>query len=368
MKNQHGGDTYSRDISLDFSANINPLGMPQSVKTALVNHIEDFQHYPDINSEKLRNAVAAREKIRPGQIVFGNGAADLIYRIVQAIKPKNAVVTAPTFSEYERAMISFGCNVSHHFLSEKNNFDFDDTILEKLHDIDMIFLCSPNNPTGRMIGWELMNGIIQKCRENHIYLVLDECFMDFAAEKENYSMRPDENHVIILKAFTKIYAMAGLRLGYALCGNEALIRKISDCGQCWSVSVPAQIAGIAALGEADFIAKTVRLISAECRFLSDHLRKMGFTVYPSEANFILFKCGFPLDEMLLEERIAIRNCGNYIGLGEGYFRIAVRTHEENITLVNAIERIVKNGEIHHDSGNHVERGQKSFCGGSVSDF
>lgn len=368
MNNHHGGDIYSHNISFDFSANINPLGMPQSVKNALINHIDDFKHYPDINCKKLRNSVAVRENIRPGQIVFGNGAADLIYRVVQAIKPKNAMVSAPTFSEYERALESFGCNVIHHSLSEKSKFDLDETILEELHDIDLIFLCNPNNPTGRTIGRELMNAIIQKCRENHIYLVLDECFLDFVSESANYSVRPDENHVVILKAFTKIYAMAGLRLGYALCGNENLIKKINDCGQCWSVSVPAQIAGIAALDETGFIAKTVRLISAERRFLSDHLKKWGFAVYPSEANFILFKCGFPLDEMLLEEKIAIRSCGNYIGLGEGYFRIAVRTHEENITLVNAIERIMKNGGIHHDSGNNVECGQKPFCSGAVSDL
>ena len=148
---------------------------------------------------------------------------------------------------------------------------------------------------------------------------------------------------MILKAFTKMYAMAGLRLGYMLCADEKLCEAVSECGQSWSVSIPAQAAGIAALGEHDIAEKTRCLIDAERKYLMDKLSGFGFKVYPSQANFILFRCCLPLDEMLIKEKIAIRNCGGYIGLSEGYFRIAVRTHAENEMLVKAVERIVCHG-------------------------
>lgn len=341
IKNRHGGDVYSRPVRHDFSSNINPLGMPQSVKNALIEHIDDFSHYPDVNCSALQKAIGKYERIDEENIVCGNGAADLIYRIVQTLKPRKALLTAPTFSEYEKALCSIDCEIKYHYLNENNDFELDENILAEMNGIDMIFLCTPNNPTGNVIDRDMMNSIIRKCTENNIYLVIDECFMDFVSGSEKYRTQLANDNIMILKAFTKIYAMAGLRLGYLLCKNESLIQHIENCGQCWSVSVPAQIAGVTAVKEKEYIKKTVELVTEERQYLTNSLKKIGFKVYPSEANFILFKCGLPLDEMLINEGIAIRNCSDYIGLEEGYFRIAVRTHCENKILINAVERAVK---------------------------
>lgn len=340
-KSKHGGDVYSRPVRYDFSSNINPFGMPQSVKNALIDHIDDLARYPDVNCSALKKAIGKYEQIDEENIVCGNGAADLIYRIVQTIKPRKALLTAPTFSEYEKALRSVDCGIVYHYLNENNGFKLDKNILAEMNGIDMIFLCDPNNPTGNVIDRNLMSSIIHKCIENNIYLVIDECFMDFVADSNKYRTTPADENVIILKAFTKIYAMAGLRLGYLLCKNENLIQHIENCGQCWSVSVPAQIAGVTAVKEKEYIKKTVKLVSEERRYLTNSLKKIGFKVYPSEANFILFKCGLSLDEILIKEGVAIRNCSDYIGLEEGYFRIAVRTHYENEILINAAERAVK---------------------------
>lgn len=333
----HGGDIYSRQIAYDFSANINPLGLPGGVREALLGHVDDCVHYPDANAGKLRTAIAEHERVRVEQVVCGNGAADLIYRIVWVIKPKKALLLAPTFSEYERALRSVGCDVGFHMLLENEDFALREDFLDKIDGNDMIFLCNPNNPTGRTIPGELMSRIAKRCRKSGCILAVDACFWDFV---EKGSLGEIDGNLIILKAFTKIYAMAGLRLGYVLCKDEALAGRIRDCGQCWSVSVPAQVAGVAALKETEYVKATVKLISAQRAYLSGALTKLGMKVYPSEANFLLFRCSEPLDRLLSEEGIAIRSCENYVGLEYGFFRVAVRSHEENEALIQAIERVL----------------------------
>ena len=338
MKNEHGGDIFEREILYDFSANLNPLGMPESVKNALQKSISEWEKYPDPFCRSLVKKLSERENFPPENIVCGNGAADLIFRIVQTVKPQKAVVCAPSFSEYSKALIQNECEILHYFLSEKSGFALDEKILEMLDEsVQMLILCTPNNPTGRTIDSELLRRICEKCEANDIVFLCDECFIDFtenAAHAEQF-MNPN---VVVLKAFTKIYAMAGLRLGYALFGDAELAEKVRRNGQFWSVSAPAQTAGEAALDEKNYLEKTLELEKKEREFLTENLQNFGFKVYPSEANFILFYTKFALDEILLQEKILIRNCANFDGLEQGYFRIAVRSHEENSALVSAIER------------------------------
>lgn len=338
IKNEHGGDVFEREIVYDFSANLNPLGMPESVKNALQKSISEWEKYPDPFCRSLVKKLSERENSPPENIVCGNGAADLIFRIVQTVKPQKAVVCAPSFSEYSKALVQSGSEISAYFLSEKSGFALDEKILEMLDEsVQMLILCTPNNPTGRTVDGELLRRICERCKANDIVFLCDECFIDFtenAAHAEQF-LNPN---VVVLKAFTKIYAMAGLRLGYALFGDKALAEKVRRNGQFWSVSAPAQTAGEAALDEKNYLEKTLELVKKEREFLTENLRNFGFKVYPSEANFILFYTKLPLDEMLLSEKILIRNCANFDGLEQGYFRAAVRSHEENSALVGAIER------------------------------
>lgn len=339
---EHGGDIYTRKIEYDFSANLNPLGMPEEVKNALKNSVGDWESYPDPLCRKLVSALSDFEKIPSENIVCGNGAADLIYRISAAFKPKKAVIAAPTFSEYEKALRQSGSCVIKHYLLVKNEFLLDDSILEILDSsIDMLFLCSPNNPTGRTVSPDLLKRICEKCRAENIIFVCDECFMPFVSDAESRSARNYLNeNVIILKAFTKIFAMAGIRLGYAVFGSKQLAEILQKTGQFWSVSAPAQIAGEAALREKEYLLKTAEIVERERKFLMTELKNTGIRVYPSEANFLLLRCDLPLDELLIKERIAIRNCGNFDGLKENYFRIAVRNHRENTALISAVRRVL----------------------------
>lgn len=342
MNYEHGGNIYNYNEIIDFSANINPLGMPLKVREAVMNSADLWEKYPDPECSELRKMLSETENFPFGNVVIGNGADDLIYRIVHAFKPKKAVICVPTFGEYEKALDEIGCTVDRLFLKEENDFCVTSDILDMLTpNADILFLCSPNNPTGQLIPPELLKKISVKCMENNIIFVCDECFMGFAENGEKYSLKQYINqNSIILKAFTKLYAMPGLRLGYALCGSENNADKIHHSGQFWSVSVPAQAAGIAAVEERDYVCKAIDYVKKEREYLGCELQKYGIKVFPSAVNYLLFKAEKRLDDRLIDKGILIRNCASYRGLCEGFYRIAVRTHEENKQLLSAVGRCI----------------------------
>lgn len=335
-KFEHGGDVYSRKIRLDFSANINPLGIPAGVRKALIESAENCDRYPDPECRGLIRAIAEAEKVCEDQIACGNGAADLIYRIAAALRPKKALVCAPTFSEYEKALSEYGCIVEKHYLSAENGFALTDDIIEKIGKADIAFLGNPNNPDGKTIPCELTEKI---CGTGSV-IVYDECFIGFTGNENISAKRFMNERTIILKAFTKLYAVPGIRLGYAVFGDKELCGKVRATGQCWSVSVPAQAAGTAALGEKKYVHETVETIKIEREYLTNELRALGFEVFASEANFILFRTDCNILQPLSERGIAVRNCENYDGLGTGYYRIAVRLRDENTELIKALTEVL----------------------------
>lgn len=360
----HGGERISEQSRaiLDFSVNTNPLGLPESVKSAIQNAIPDLERYPDQHCTKLREKIAAKyNTISASHIICGNGASELISLIVAAIQPKTALVLAPTFSGYEKSLRAARAKICYHTLTEESNFTLDETIFGTIQKAkpDLIFLCSPNNPTGRVIEKNLLERIAAHCDEAGIFLVVDECFLDFTARVDETMFRFVEKnpHLVVLNAFTKIYAMAGIRLGYLAASNVALLQKINALRPEWNVSTLAQIAGETALDKRYYIEETCTLIKKEREYLSKELKALGFQVFPSEANFILFKVpdnkeidselnkkaqknlnmSEKLDDFLLQNEISIRNCGNFRGLSENFYRTAVRTHEENVCLLNGIK-------------------------------
>ena len=342
LRYEHGGDVYGNaHVTLDFSINTNPFGLPDAVKQALNGHADDFVRYPDPHCRALTAAIARDENVPPDWVLCGNGAADLLFRLCYAVKPRRALVCAPTFSEYERCLSQVHCAVVLHTLAEADGFALTDSILAQLvPGLDMLFLCQPNNPTGRLIPPDLLARILRRAQEIGAVTVVDECFLDFTEASSCKALLPSLDKLVVLKAFTKMYAMAGLRLGYLLCTNETLRTRIADAGACWSVSIPAQIAGEAALGITNWRTDTRRLIAAERVYLTDMLRRLGLTVYPSDANFLLLQSEIPLFDALLARGILIRPCGNYHGLCDSHYRIAVKTHNENLRLLQAIKEVL----------------------------
>ena len=344
-KNPHGGDLYSRPIRLDFSANTNPFGTPDSVKQALLDCADLLHQYPDPYCRELVAAIADFEALPKEQILCGNGAADLIFAFCQAVKPKRALELAPTFSEYSAAMDSVGCQVERYALREDEDFTLTEDFLLYLQQgqWDVLFLCNPNNPTGQTIPSELLEKIADLCHKKGIWLFLDECFQDLTDETAAYSMKhrlSENSSLFILKAFTKSYGMAALRLGYGLCGNTELLAAMSRSVQSWNVSLPAQKAGIAALNEEDFLRRTREMIQQERTWLKEQLTQLDCRVIPSQANYLFFHSEDNLYEELLKQGIQIRNCSNYHGLSKGWYRAAVKLHQQNQELIEAL-RIIK---------------------------
>lgn len=337
---QHGGDIYRNQVKYDFSANINPLGIPEEIVAAAYEGILQSAHYPDSYCEGVIEAISKEEKVAPSQIIMGNGAAELIFAICNTLRPKKALLLAPTFGEYEQALTFQGCQVEYYYLRKENNFAIQETYLDEIEKkYDVIFLCNPNNPTGDCIPGELLKQIIKKAAQYNTTVVVDECFQEFLDQELRTSVIPwcDEyTNVFVLKAFTKLYAMAGLRLGYGISSNQALLRSMRLGLQPWNVSIPAQKAGEKALELKDYVARTEVLIRTERKYLKEQLNKLGYEVYGSHANYIFFSGDENLYEYCLQNKFLIRSCSNYVGLGPGYYRIAVRTHEENKALVNCL--------------------------------
>lgn len=342
-ENRHGGDIYG-GIALDFSANVSPLGTPRSVTDAIERALPELYRYPDPYCRTLVQTISEYEGVPKNFVLCGNGASELIYAYCGAVRPKRAMELAPTFSEYSLALRRTGCEVVRFALKQEENFDLGENFLPILarEKIDALFLCNPNNPTGRLIADDLLEEILRICREKNIALFVDECFLSLS--DGGVDLTPslsDFPQLFILKAFTKSFGMAGLRLGYGLSADEALLRKMSAAVPPWNVSALAQAAGVAALGDAEFLEKNRTIIRAERPWLEEKLRKFGFWMCPSQVNYILFRGDVGLTEQLRARGVAIRDCVNFEGLTSGWYRVAVRQYEENEQLIAAIRSVGK---------------------------
>ncbi len=353
----HGGDWYGYrkaygKMPLDFSININPLGMPGGVVNAIREAAAFSDHYPDPRTRRLRDAIAQKEGIPQEWILCANGAADLIYRLIPAMKKQKiqALIPAPSFSEYEQAVLSFGGSVHFSVLHAEDGFAVREDLLSQItRDTDLVFLCQPNNPTGVTMDRDLLDTILHRCEQVSARLVIDECFIDFLDEPEAYTMKDRlaaHPNLFVLRAFTKSYAMAGIRLGYALCADTDFLKNMQMAGQPWAVSVPAEEAGIAALKETGYLEETRRFIKKERAGLLRQLNELGFCAVPGEANFLLFQVpeevADSFQRSLEEQGILIRSCANFRGLSKGWFRIAVRTEKENARLMQVMSAICRN--------------------------
>lgn len=294
MKHIHGGDIYAdnwNEEPLDFSANINPLGMPDSVREAAQQAIAGCLHYPDPFCRALRRAIAARNAVTPQQVFCGNGAADVLYRLMLTLAPKKILLPAPTFAEYEEAARLVGSEIVRFPLGS------DLTVTQAYWDavtpdIDLVVLCNPNNPTGLLTPKGLVKKGMERCAEVGARLLVDECFHDFLCEPEHSVLTDqlaDNPHLILLRSFTKMYAMPGIRLGYCLSSDRQLVDRLYEAGAPWSVSGIAQACGIAAAQDTDFPRKTRAYVALQRAALQRGLEDLGLHVIDGQVNYLLFR-------------------------------------------------------------------------------
>lgn len=357
MKERHGGDIYRNNVNTDFSVSTNPLGMPEAVKTALYEAVKDAVAYPDIRAENLKKAVGHRLKLPQEYLLFGNGASELFMAIVHGLKPKRTVIPVPSFYGYEYAAEAVEEEVVYYRMkrerpfepkeesmfcqAEEGNFDLHEDFFEVLtEDVDLLFLANPNNPTGKTVNREYLKKLLVHCRKKKIVVVLDECFTEFCGEACSMLKEVERfENLILVKAFTKIFAIPGVRLGYLCSSSRTLLEKIKRQLPEWNISGFAQAAGIACALQESFIEETVEYVRKERRFLEEGMKGLGLTVFSGEANFILIYDNRPLYEELLKKGVLIRDCENFRGLSKGFYRIAVKSREENRLLLKTIGEI-----------------------------
>ena len=316
--------------------------MPDAVKQALHDAVEHCERYPDPYCTKLRRKIAEHEQVPEDCILCGNGAAEMIYAYAFALpKEKPALIVSPTFCEYEQALTAAGIAVEHYIMKESDGFRLTEAFLQTdFAEYNAVFLCSPNNPTGITVEPSILHGIAG----TGVRLFCDFCFLDLTETPEKYeipAILERYPNLTILRAFTKSYAMAGVRLGYAMSRDAEFLAAMSAKTQCWNMSALAQAAGIAALRCTDWLTESVKKIAAERRYLSEKLTHLGIRVYPGEANYLLLYADADLYGKLMERGIMVRDCSNYIGLSAGFVRIAVRTREENDALLTALKEVLK---------------------------
>ncbi len=376
----HGGNIYrfaeetgiNEKRIIDFSASINPLGIPEIIRNEISSYSRNLVNYPDPEAKKLRHKIAGYYGMDPDTILCGNGSTELIYLIPRVLKPKKVLISAPTFSEYERACrISSKLKVESLKLKSENNFDInpDDFIYTmknlkskirnpKSKIVTMAFLCNPNNPTGRLLKRNDVLKIADAAERLRCYLIVDEAFMDFCPEDSVIDEVKNNPYLIVLRSMTKFYALSGLRIGYGVFPKH-LISRMKGYKEPWTVNSLAQRAGLIAVGEMGYRGKTIALIKKEKQFLENNFKKIDIKFCPSDANFYLLKIIPPMPPLTKRRRgdfktnmivqrlnrkgILVRDCSNFKGLDNSYIRVAVKSHADNELLIKELTGIIKGG-------------------------
>ena len=352
----HGGNVeeLSRKYNLkkeniiDFSANINPLGVSDSVKKSIIEAINEIKIYPDITYYNLKNSISIYEKINSNYITLGNGAAEVIFNLVRVINPKKGLVLAPTFGEYEEALLSIDSEIEYYYLKEGNNWNIEQDIIEYIKDdIDIIFICNPNNPSGNLTNKELILKLLKKALKTNTIVAIDESFLDFVKDNNKYSSLEfieEYKNLFIIKSLTKFFAIPGLRIGYGISSNKNLLDKFKSISVPWNINVLAEKSAISALKEEDYIKNTIEYIEKEKDNFYYELNKFNdLKVFKPSVNYIMFKIKRDIDlkEEMLKENILIRSCSNYNGLNKYFYRIAVKTKEENLKFIKLLKKILE---------------------------
>ncbi len=345
----HGGNIYhaSRETGIpvgsivDFSASINPLGVPESVARVIRENISQIEHYPEPFALSLADHVGKHLDVDPRMILCGNGSTELIYLVVRALAPRRVLVPAPTFSEYERAcrMIT-GTSCVHFFLPREDGFAPDiEAFSASLQECDMAFLCNPNNPTGNLLDRDAVLEAADAAGRRGCYLVVDEAFIEFTPGRSVVHDVAENAHLIVLRSLTKYYALPGLRLGYGVM-PESVMRRMMAHKEPWTVNSLAQQAGIAALDDQAYRQRTGAVVAEWKRELETGLDALKIERVPSSANFCLVRMENAPEAVhsLRNQGILVRDCSNFVGLDGSDVRIAVRTGEENDALLKELAR------------------------------
>jgi len=357
---QHGGDldaiermyNIKRNDIIDFSGNINPNGIPKSVKDAIIKNIDLISTYPDADYLKLRKSISKYINVPVENILTGNGSTELISLFIKTLKPKKGIIISPAYSEYEREIKLIGGEVFSFPLKEEEDFKINiDNLLKTIDDkTDLIVICNPNNPTGSYIELNETEKILSYCKSRNIFIMIDETYIEFADSNKNIISMPlvyKYDNIFVIRGTSKFFAIPGLRLGYCACSNIKILEQISKNKDPWSVNMAANIAGIVMFNDRKFIEDTKQLISHERKKIIDKLSTYkNIKLYDTQSNFILIKIinknitASQIFDELIKYNIVIRDASSFEYLGKQFLRFCILSPKENNLLLEKLKIIL----------------------------
>ncbi len=371
---EHGGDIYTQGLLkgkqiLDFSSNINPLGIPESFKNNIEEALESVERYPDVEYRTLKNYIKeyiefSRKYFDEGEkkheniteklnqsvlssnnIVLGNGAAEIIDLVISCFS--RVCIVVPSFIEYEKNALKWQCSIEYSLLKNDMTYDYDD-INSKIIAADALIIGNPNNPNGGVIDKKRFKAILDFCEENNKTIIIDEAFIEFTGRNGFSLLEQIQNYkcIFIIRALTKFFAMPGIRMGYGISNDEELINKIRNKQNPWNINCFAETAVKYVLNDRDYIEKSLKWIEEEREFMARQLKKINFIeeVYNTYTNFVLCKLKkldcHKLYDLCLEKGIAIRKCQNFKGLNEKYIRLAIKDRKNNEKVIKLLNSLI----------------------------
>ncbi|WP_170885526.1 threonine-phosphate decarboxylase CobD [Bacillus alkalicellulosilyticus] len=333
---------HGAENKIDFSVNTNPLGPPKFIEEEWSSFQRLVTHYPDPSSKRLKQKIASQNSIKSNQVIIGNGAAELIYLVTSLFQKKKVLLVEPTFSEYREASETFECQIESFFVQQSDGWLIDsEKLASRLQEVDLLFICNPNNPTGVMYKREVVTEIVAQAAMVGTTVVIDEAFYDFSIEQQSVAtLVHTYSNCIIIRSLTKMYAIAGLRLGYAI-ASPSIIDALEKRQHPWNVNGLALVIGERCLLEYDFVRTTVQYVAKERKRCTEFLINEGYDISPSAVNYYLLKESGeekdlqPFMTFLIERGIIPRHTYYFSSLDGKYLRLAVKTKEENDQLLSA---------------------------------
>lgn len=331
-----------------FSANVNPLGLSDTIKKDLASNLDIITRYPDRNYTSLKAAIGSYTGASPAHIVVGNGSTELISLFISQRAPKKALVLGPTYSEYARELSLVGGVLQYYNLREDEGFrlNINDFLSAITQDIELVIICNPNNPTSSALTCSEMERVIAECKKRDVFVMIDETYVEFAPVVEEISSIPlagKYDNFMVIRGVSKFFAAPGLRFGYGITSNENFLASLLKHQNPWSLNSVAAYAGELMLKDTEYIQKTRELICSERRKMTDALSKSSaFKPYPAYGNFILVKLledgvtSFDIFEKAIREKMMIRDCSSFEALNGEYIRFCIMMPEDNERLLQIL--------------------------------
>lgn len=340
-----------KEAIVNFAGNVNPLGLPASVKEAVATHADLFSSYPDREYLSLRNVLSNYCDVPADYILPGNGSSELIALLIEARAPKHTLILGPTYSEYSRELTFSGSTHDYYHLQETSDFrpDLEDLFHTLSDGYDFLIICNPNNPTSSAIFRDELKELLAFCKRKNIFVMIDETYVEFAPDISAITAVPltkQFSNLMVLRGVSKFYAAPGMRFGYGITGNSEFLKTMREKQIPWSLNSLGAFAGEMLFQDHDYYQQTRNLILSERQKMYETIKKLPtFKIYPAYANFLLVKIlkdgvtSFDVFERCIQKGLMIRDCSSFQCLEGEYVRFCIQMPEENQRLLDLLQTI-----------------------------